>query len=122
MASIYDKLAQAKYEEKLKATIISKLKGVLRYFTSNVPTALARSVYSHYKPADITFDVTTGFDYDLDSGEKAGMLAWLISYTKTDEDIMNWDALLQSKQGSSIEDTYQSLIQVLRVKMADLIG
>ena len=50
------------------------------------------------------------------------MLAWVISYTKIDEDNMTWEALLQSKQGSSIEETYQSLIQALRVKMGNMLG
>ncbi|KAI4616427.1 uncharacterized protein J4E87_008693 [Alternaria ethzedia] len=106
MASIYDKLAQAKYEEKLKATIL----------------ALAKIVYSQNEPADITFDVTTGFELDSDSDEKTDMLAWVVSYAKKDGGKLDWEALLQSKRCSSIEDTYQSLIQALRVKMTDLVG
>ncbi|KAI4912911.1 hypothetical protein J4E90_006319 [Alternaria incomplexa] len=106
MASIYDKLAQAKYEEKLKATIL----------------ALAKSVYGQNEPADVTFDVTTGFEFDSDSDEKTDMVAWVIYYPQTDDEKLDWEALLQSKRCSSIEDTYQSLIQALRVKMADLMG
>jgi len=50
------------------------------------------------------------------------MVAWVVYYPKKDGDKLDWEALLQSKRCSSIEDTYQSLIQALRVKMADLMG
>jgi len=117
MASIYDKLAQAKYEEKLKVTILGELIGVLRCFTSDI-SALAKSCYGHGEPSDITFDVVTGFDDD----KKPGMLAWVISYTKLDGITLNWDARLRSEYSSSIEDSYQSLIRGLQSMMVELLG
>ncbi|KAI4646143.1 uncharacterized protein J4E79_010652 [Alternaria viburni] len=102
MVSIHDKLARAKYEEKLKATIL----------------ALAKSCYGQGQPSDMTFDVVTGFD----DNEKPTMLAWVISYNKLDCDKLDWEPCMGSENCSSIEDAYQSLIRGLQSKMVDLMA
>jgi hypothetical protein len=118
MASIHDKLAQAKYEEKLKATILGEFIGVSRWFTSDVSTALAKSCYGQDQSPDMTFDVVTGFD----DNEKPTMLAWVISYNKLDCGKLDWEPFMGSENCSSIEDAYQSLIRGLQSKLVDLMG
>ncbi|KAI4638035.1 hypothetical protein J4E93_010503 [Alternaria ventricosa] len=98
MASIHDKLAQAKYEEKLKATILGEFIGD--------------------QSPDMTFDVVTGFD----DNEKPTMLAWVISYNKLDCGKLDWEPFMGSENCSSIEDAYQSLIRGLQSKLVDLMG
>jgi len=97
MVSIHDKLAQAKYEDKLKATILGELIGVLRYFTADLSTALAKGVYAERKDRDTEYDVVTGF---IDPEDKTAMLAWVISY---EEGVHGLERTyhLQSKQCTS---------------------
>jgi hypothetical protein len=118
--SVHDKLAQAQYEEMLKARVLSEFKSAYcstAYLTH--PVDQAQIVYNEFQYQGRKFEVV--ISYYLGMRNRECMTATLIVHLAACRDGSNpkdfLKPLLQSGGASTVELAYESLIDALRVKM-----
>lgn len=118
--SIHDKLAQAQYEELLKARVISEFESAwypATFLTHSV--AQAKAVYHKDRFQDCTFDVIIkAFTYEgSDDAEDSIIIASLIVYPVANNNpYASWRPLLEA-MGFNIENAYLTLDNTLRVEI-----
>jgi hypothetical protein len=118
--TVHDKLAQAQYEEMLKARVLSEFESA-HYLTACLthPVDQAQIVYNEFQFQGRKFEVV--ITYEGAVGNRELMTATLIVHLGACRDGSNpgdsLKCLLQSEGTSSVECAYESLIDALRVKM-----
>lgn len=125
--SAHDNLAQAQYEEMMKARVLSEFK--LAYCSTTCLTHSedqAKAVYNEYQFQDCKFDVVISHHDPDDSGNTDLLVASLIVYDAACHNKHNTTRglkiLLRSEAWKYLEGTYESLIDVLRVKMTTTLS
>ncbi|RYN28432.1 hypothetical protein AA0112_g7438 [Alternaria arborescens] len=108
--SAHDNLAQAQYEEMMEARVLNQ----------------AKAVYNEYQFQDCKFDVVISHHDPDDSGNTDLLVASLIVYDAACHNKHNTTRglkiLLRSEAWKYLEGTYESLIDVLRVKMTTTLS
>ncbi|CAN9150993.1 unnamed protein product [Alternaria alternata] len=102
--SVHEKLAQAQYEDLLKARVVNQ----------------AKAVYHEDRFRDCTFDVII-MSFTSNDAENGNIIASLIVYPVANNNYAPWRPLLQSL-GSNTESVYKSLYDALRVKINSVLS
>ncbi|CAN9148268.1 unnamed protein product [Alternaria sp. RS040] len=108
--SAHDKLAQAQYEEMLKARVLNQ----------------AKAVYNEDQFQDCKFDVVISYHDPDDAGDREFFIASLIVhdafYNNTHNSTPTWKILLRSQAWVNLEGAYESLVDALRIKMTTTLS
>ncbi|KAF7676712.1 hypothetical protein GT037_004924 [Alternaria burnsii] len=107
--SAHDKLAQAQYEEMLKARVLNQ----------------AKAVYDGRQFQDCKFDVVISYHDPDDAGDRDFFIASLIVYDAACDNTYNsapeLKILLRSEACTSFEGAYESLVDALLFKMTEAL-